>query len=205
MRKECIRGSRKGPTNTQISIFPEVAKNQAPMIQHWNSQIRLAGVLLVSFCVASSGIAQEEETPSRRPRAEAGVDPQARQLFDKGVELLEYKQHERGLAMLNTVVRDYQGTIMAHKAHMAMGKHHLEQRATAEALSHFMLLTRVLAPVPGETKSDALKGLYMSHCFRQGFPSIRLASMRPAFLCSAGSPKWRRRPNGRIRLISTSG
>ena len=67
--------------------------------------------------------AQEDETPApERPRAAADLDPQAKHLFDKAMELMDYKQYERGLAMLNSIVRDNQGTILAHRAHMAMGK-----------------------------------------------------------------------------------
>ncbi len=144
---------------------------------------------MLAFLLAAGTTPAQEEgeaAASARPRAASDVDPQARQLFDKAVELMEYKQYERGLAMLNTVVRDYQGTIMAHKAHMAMGKHHLEQRATSEALSHFMLLTRVLAPVPGEKQTDEMRDLYNESLFQAGFAQYQAGQY------SAGFPLFRR-------------
>lgn len=146
------------------------------------------GLLLASFLAAGTTSAQEaaEAPATARPRAATDVDPQARQLYEKAVELMEYKQYERGLAMLNTVVRDYQGTIMAHKAHMAMGKHHLEQRATSEALSHFMLLTRVLAPVPGEKQQEEMQELYHESLFQAGFAQYQAGQY------SAGFPLFRR-------------
>lgn len=113
--------------------------------------------------------AQEAEAESNRPRAAAGIDRQAKHLYDKAVELIEYKQYERGLAMLNTVVRDNQGTMLAHMAHMAMGKHYLDQRKTKEALGHFLLLTRLLAPVPGEKQSEEEVELYHESLFQAGF------------------------------------
>jgi len=146
------------------------------------------GLLMASLLAAGTGSAQEkkEEAPPARKQAASEVDPQARQLFDKAIELMEYKQYERGLAMLNTVVRDYQGTIIAHKAHMAMGKHHLDQRATSEALSHFMLLTRVVAPEPGEKQSEEMQELYHESLFQAGFAQYQAGQY------SAGFPLFRR-------------
>jgi predicted negative regulator of RcsB-dependent stress response len=109
--------------------------------------------LLGYFVIPSWAIAQEDDSP-RRSRAAAGIDRRAKHLYDKAMELIEYKQYERGLEMLNSVVRDNQGTLLAHMAHMAIGKHHLEQHKHKEALSHFLLLTRVLAPEPGETQTQ---------------------------------------------------
>lgn len=126
--------------------------------------------------------AQEAETPAERPRVSATeVDPQAKHLFDKAMELMDYKQHERGLAMLNSIVRDNQGTILAHRAHMAMGKHFLEQRATADALNHFMLLTRVLAPVPGEQQSEDEISLYHEALFQSGLTQYTAGQYAAAF------------------------
>ena len=126
--------------------------------------------------------AQDEETPApQRPRAGADLDPQAKHLFDKAMELMDYKQHERGLAMLNSIVRDNQGNILAHRAHMAMGRHFLEQRATADALNHFMLLTRVLAPVPGEEQSEDEIGLYQEALFQAGLTQYTAGQYAAAF------------------------
>ena len=61
--------------------------------------------------------AQEAEPPSA-PACPADIDRQAKHLYDKAMELMDYKQYERGLAMLNTVVRDNQGSdARAHGAH----------------------------------------------------------------------------------------
>ncbi len=124
--------------------------------------------------------AQEAEAPAR-PRAAADLDPQAKHLFDKAMELMDYKQHERGLAMLNSIVRDNQGNILAHRAHMAMGKHFLEQRNTADALNHFMLLTRVLAPVPGEEQTEDEISLYQESLFQSGLTQYTAGQYAAAF------------------------
>jgi TolA-binding protein len=124
----------------------------------------------------------QEEKPNDRPRVSAAeVDPQAKHLFDKAMELMDYKQYERGLAMLNSIVRDNQGALLAHRAHMAMGKHYLEQRATADALNHFMLLTRILAPVPGEKQSEDEISLYQESLFQSGFTQYTAGQYAAAF------------------------
>jgi TolA-binding protein len=124
--------------------------------------------------------AQEAETPAR-PRAAGQLDPQAKQLFDKAMELMDFKQHERGLAMLNSIVRDNQGSVLAHRAHMAMGKHFLNQRNTADALNHFMLLTRVLAPTPGTDQSDEETSLYQEALFQAGLTQYTAGQYAAAF------------------------
>ncbi|MFM2170697.1 MAG: hypothetical protein RI957_926 [Verrucomicrobiota bacterium] len=123
---------------------------------------------------------QEAEAPAR-PRAAAELDPQAQHLFDKAMELMDYKQHERALAMLNSIVRDYQGTLLAHRAHMAMGKHFLNQRNTADALNHFMLLTRVLAPIPGEKQPDGFAELYHEALFQAGLTQYTAGQYAASF------------------------
>lgn len=124
----------------------------------------------------------QEEKPTERARVSAEeVDPQEKHLFDKAMELMDYKQYERGLAMLNSIVRDNQGTLLAHRAHMAMGKHFLEQRATTDALNHFMLLTRVLAPVPGEKQSEDEISLYQESLFQSGFTQYTAGQYAAAF------------------------
>ncbi len=125
-------------------------------------------------------IKAQEDVPARS-RVTGELDPQAKHLFDKAMELMDFKQHERGLTMLNSIVRDYQGTILAHRAHMAMGKHFLDQRNTADALNHFMLLTRVLAPVPGETPPEGFTDLYHEALYQAGLTQYTAGQYAAAF------------------------
>lgn len=148
---------------------------------HYTVGLAVAAAVLLPV-LHHAAYAQEAETPApARPRAAADLDPQAKHLFDKAMELMDYKQHERGLAMLNSIVRDNQGNILAHRAHMAMGKHFLEQRNTADALNHFMLLTRVLAPVPGEEQSEEEIALYQEALFQSGLTQYTAGQYAAAF------------------------
>ena len=143
-------------------------------------------IVLVLLALPLISNAQDTPAPSERERVSADVDRQAKHLFDKAVELMEYKQYERGLAMLNTVVRDNQGALLAHMAHMAMGKHYLDQRKAKEALGHFLLLTRVLAPVPGEKQPAEIEALYHEALFQAGFSQFQSGQY------AAGFPLFRR-------------
>jgi len=130
-------------------------------------------------------VAQDGER-SRRARVSADMDRRAKHLYDKAIELMEYKQYDRGLEMLNSVVRDNQGTMLAHMAHMAIGKHYLDQRKYKECLSHFMLLTRLLAPVPGETQTEEEVELYNESLFQAGLANYQSGQY------AAGFPLFRR-------------
>jgi len=146
--------------------------------------------------LAAPASAQDEPKKSTRSRLSQDVDRQAKHLFDKAMELMEYKQYERGLAMLNTVVRDNQGSILAHRANMTMGKHFLDQGKPREALNYFMLLTRVLAPEPGEKQTEELQELYRESLFQAGFAQYQSGQYAAAFPLLrrltevAGKSKW---------------
>ena len=154
--------------------------------------ITLAAVVLLS---PSRTLAQETE--SQRPRrAASDVDRRAKHLYDKAIELMEYKQYERGLAMLDTVIRDNQSNILGYRAHMAVGRHFLDQRKTREALSHFKLLSRLLAPLPGETQNPDEAELYRESLFQAGLAHYQAGQYTSAFPMFrrltevAGKSKW---------------
>ena len=148
------------------------------------------------LCLMSPALLAQEEGESGRPRAAQAEDRQARHLYDKALELMDYKQYERGIAMLNTIVRDNPGSMIAYKSHLAMGKHHLDQRNNKDALGHFMLLTRVLAPAPGEKLVEEQAELYHESLFQAGFAHYQggqYASCFPLFRRLtevAGRTKW---------------
>jgi TolA-binding protein len=121
-----------------------------------------------SFLCPLSSAQEAAKAPAARPEVATDVDREAKHLYNKAIELMEYKQYERGLAMLNTVVRDNQGGMLSHMAHMAMGKHFLDQRKPQEALGHFMLLTRVLAPAPDAKQAPDEEALYHESLFQAG-------------------------------------
>ena len=159
--------------------------------------MKLFLVMLVILCSVGRSRAQDAattETSERRVALE--VDRRAKHLFDKAIELMEYKQYERGLTMLDTVIRDNEGNILGYQAHMAKGRHFLEQRKSKEALSHFLLLSRLLAPLPGEAPSPQETELYREALFQAGFSYYQSGQYTSAFPMFrrltevAGRSKW---------------
>lgn len=154
-------------------------------------------LILVFACFVDHSMAQDtgnDEGSARRVTLE--VDRRAKHLFDRAVELMEYKQYERGLTMLDTVIRDNEGNVLGYQAHMAKGRHFLEQRKSKEALSHFLLLSRLLAPLPGESPSPLETELYREALFQAGFAYYQSGQYTSAFPMFrrltevAGKSKW---------------
>lgn len=145
--------------------------------------LTLAGL---TVCVALASLCPQQ-TFAQQADTEAGsrealeVDRRAKHLYDKAIELMEYKQYERGLAMLDTVIRDNQGSVLGYRAHMAKGKHYLDQRKTDEALSHLLLLSRLLTPMPGEAQADEEAELYKEALFQAGFAYYQSGQYNAAF------------------------
>ena len=166
--------NKSGHTRCQTTGNPGIDNGKRRRHGPWLMLILALGVTCTSF-------AQEAEESSGRRRLSADVDRRAKHLFDKAIELMEYKQYERGLAMLNTVVRDSQGTILAHQANMAMGKHFLDQRKPKDALNYFLLLSRLLAPEPGETLSEEEEELFHESLFQAGFAQYQSGQYAAAF------------------------
>ncbi|MBI1337210.1 MAG: tetratricopeptide repeat protein [Phycisphaera sp.] len=139
--------------------------------------------VLGSLCLIPLAHAQDESGGEDAPRERVAleVDRQAKQLYDKAIELMQYKQYERGLAMLDTVIRDNQGNILGYRAHMAEGRHFLEQHKYEDALSHFLLLTRLLTPAPGQTQTPEEVELYHESIFNAGLSYYQSGQFAAAF------------------------
>ncbi len=159
--------------------------NQSKLSKLMHTRRYAAFCACVTFAVlllanAGQTRAAEEEPKSER-RAALDVDRRAKHLYDKAIELMEFKQFERGLAMLDTVIRDNQGNILGHRAHMAKGRHFLERRKTKEALSHFLLISRLLAPLPGQPQAPEEADLYREALFQAGYSYYQSGQYTSAF------------------------
>ncbi len=132
-------------------------------------------LLILSLLLPLTALAQDEAPTAFE------TDRQARQLFRQAMDLMEMRQHDRGLAMLATVVRDHQGTLIAHQAHLEMGRHHLQAHNNEEALTHFNLLTRLLAPTPGDDPKPEERELYLEALFSAGLAHYQAGQYNACF------------------------
>ena len=140
--------------------------------------------LFIILMIVVASVNGQEGERSQRTRVSSDIDRRTKRLYDQAIDLMEYKQYDRGLEMLSSIVRDHQGTMLAHMAHMAIGKHYLEQRKHKECLSHFMLLTRLLAPVNGETRNRKKSNSTMNPFSRRVWPTTNPDSITQDFRCS---------------------
>lgn len=152
-------------------------------------QRQLLCVLLAMAFVANA----QEEQPRREVET---VDRAARRLYEQALDYLAVKQYDRGLTMLDSVIRDNSGTLLAYRAHMAKGNHYLDQSKTKEALNHFMFLSRVLIPKPDTVQTEEEQELYKESLFKAGlayYNSGQYGSCFPAFRRLteiAGNSQW---------------
>jgi outer membrane protein assembly factor BamD (BamD/ComL family) len=147
-----------------------------------HSHLKQSAFAFMFILALSLPIIAQEEGGGRKKAL--NVDLRAKQHFDKAVELMEYKEYERGIAMLETVIRDNQGNILGYRSHMVIGKHLLSQNKTNDAQSHFKLLTRLLAPKPSETgakRDEEIENLYRESLFQSGYCSYKAAKYTAAF------------------------
>jgi len=164
----------------------------AGLLRSWCGLVVTVALIALPFLISAAEKVEKVE----RAKLDPSVDRRAKHLYDKAVDLMEYKQYERGLAMLNTVVRDNQGTILAHRAHMVIGNHFLGQHKTKEALNHFLLLSRLLAPALGEKQTPEMQELYRESLFQTGFCYYQSGQYTSAFPMFrrltevAGKSKW---------------
>lgn len=145
-----------------------------------SGMLRVVGALGLLVCLA--GTRSMAQVPGGPPSEEGIGDARdIQELFKQGIEMIELKQHERGLEILNTVVREAQGSTLAHRANMAIGRHFLSQGKPGEALNYFMLLTRVLEPVPGEEQPEERTELYREALFHAGLSRFQAGQYAAAF------------------------
>jgi len=143
----------------------------------------VCAVALLCAVAPSATSAQDTNTDdaAEARRAALEVDRRAKHLYDKAIELMEYKQYDRGLAMLDTVIRDNPGNVLGYRAHMAKGAHFLDQHKNEQALRHFLLLSRLLAPQPDQTPTPQEQDLYREALFKSGFAYYQSGQYTAAF------------------------
>lgn len=119
-------------------------------------------VALVGFAGATAQ-AQRERKP--RDERESAGNFQANRLLQKGEDLLNAGEDTRGVRMLETVVEQYPDSFERYKAYLALGKHYLDKRREADAITHFSRLEELKKPdeeLTGEELDLYLEGLYMT-------------------------------------------
>lgn len=119
-------------------------------------------------------LAQEEDGANAGQAARAQMEFQAKQMVDRGVELLEQAQIERGEKILRSVPRMFPKAKARFEAHLALGKHLLENNQLDLAAKQF---EAVRESEDDDQKAQALYQLGICHYrqsnFDKAFMSLR--------------------------------
>ncbi|MFC1600898.1 tetratricopeptide repeat protein [Candidatus Sumerlaeota bacterium] len=111
-----------------------------------------------------------EATAAREPKKRSGggdseqakMDFKANDMLARGIELLTQKQEERGLKLIESVIKSYPSSPVRFKAHLAMGDYHRDKRSYDVAVKQF------LAAAESETPEEIANALYQAGiCYYQ--------------------------------------
>ncbi len=141
----------------------------------------------VALAILAGAFAARSEAATRRRRSgrgagmsgEAKVDYKAKDLLNRGVELLEMKQEERGLKMVASVPRMFPKSKVRFEAHLALGRYHAGKRQYDLATKQFRRLAE------SEDDDQLAGGLYQTgvcyyhmNDFDKAFMSLRKVTGR---------------------------
>lgn len=118
----------------------------------------------------------------RRARAEAVSSPgelEARRLMDKGQELLDSQETERGVRLLESVLEQYPGTRAVFKASLALGKHYLGIHEQMKAIGFFNRLKPL--EESGKAMTDADKEIFLEGSYLMGVAYFQVRQFSQAF------------------------
>lgn len=135
----------------------------------------MTGLVMASFFVP---LPEAEAARRRRTQGadseEARMEYKAMDMVNRGLELIQQKQEERGLKLLKSVPENYPKTKTRFKAHMAVGDFYFTKREYDLALKQYMLCTEA------DDEELQAEGLYRAgichyqlNSFDQAFVSLR--------------------------------
>ena len=97
--------------------------------------------LSASLCLCGSIVLGQAAAPAPNPAAEdAKVEYKANDMINKGLELLEAKQTERGVKLVASVPQMFPKSKARFKAYLALGKHYVNSRNYEVAIKQFEYL-----------------------------------------------------------------
>ncbi len=159
------------------------------MIQRGNVWRKQLAAMALCSCIfgaftASSLLAQEKgaDKPAKQSArskraAKAGVDKteyEANNMLNKGMELLEAKQEERGIKAITQIGQQYPDTKAAIKAEVVLGNYFIEKKQFDQALKHLLKVQNVEDP---EIQCETLYKIGICHYnqnqWNQAFSSLR--------------------------------
>ncbi|MCZ7646474.1 MAG: tetratricopeptide repeat protein [Planctomycetota bacterium] len=139
----------------------------------------LLGAALLCAALGGVAVAGEGAENGKPPEPAAGGDFAALRQFRKAQELLEQKDYERGLRMLENILEQYPKSKVRYQVWLALGQHALAQRDQPKALKHLQYLNQ-LKPRDAQPEDEDLD-LYLQGLYYSGLAYYQLGQYGSAF------------------------
>ena len=91
------------------------------------------------LCVGMFAITQQSMAARSRGNRE---DYKANDTLSRGVDLLNQQQEERGLKLVQSVIKNHPKSPVRFKAHVVLGEHHRKARSYDLAVKQFLAATK---------------------------------------------------------------
>ncbi|MBM4142030.1 MAG: outer membrane protein assembly factor BamD [Lentisphaerae bacterium] len=150
---------------------------------------KLAGIGLAIACALAGPRAQAARERREAPEgdtaavASGGAAMEARRLFERGMDLMRAKEADRAVRIFESILEQYPNTVTVYPASLELGRHYLEIRDQAKAVSMLSKLKALEKPdkkPTGEEREWFLEALYLAGVahfqtrrFSEAFPVLR--------------------------------
>ncbi|MFM9058162.1 MAG: tetratricopeptide repeat protein [Planctomycetaceae bacterium] len=114
----------------------------------------------------------------REPRADA-AGLAARRLLERGQELLDAGEHDRGVKMLETVIEQYPEDSARFAAHLALGRHAVARSEQLDAIGHLRALAAL--EQPGREMTPDQRDVFVEGLYLQGVALFQTRQYAAAF------------------------
>lgn len=104
----------------------------------------------------------------------------ARQLLQRGQDLIDAREHERGVKVLETVIEQYPQSYVRHEAQLALGKHYLNVYEQLLAINYLRQIS-VLENLDEQEWDDDVENLYLESLYLTGVAYFQMQQYGQAF------------------------
>ncbi|MFM8986224.1 MAG: tetratricopeptide repeat protein, partial [Planctomycetia bacterium] len=141
---------------------------------------RIAGLLVTLACglLVTDPAAGQRPARQREPRADA-AGLAARRLRERGQELLDAGEHDRGVKMLETVIEQYPEDPARFAAHLALGRHAVARSEQLDAIGHLRALAAL--EQPGREMTPDQRDVFVEGLYLQGVALFQTRQYAAAF------------------------
>ncbi len=137
-----------------------------------------AWLAVCAILVAAHPAAAQRPVRSRDAKAEGGGYA-AHRLLQRGQELIESGEHERGTKIMETIIEQYPDDPIRFRAHLALGKQALARNEQSQAIGHL----RALRPLdqPDGQMDEESRELFLESLYLQGIAFFQTRQYGEAF------------------------